>query len=203
MRSGPFSHPGQTIMEVMIAVFIMSLALVAILSLVTYTVYGQQVSEQQIIAQQLAREGIEVARNFRDSAWLAGVPMSDPLYPFSNLPTNLGEVDFNPATNVWNPEICSGFCFWNPPNFPTLFRLYANGGVYREESSGGVGTPFARRLQLHHLCRAADGSESVVTSGACAADSERVGTRVTASVAWVDRTQLRQVMLSENFYAWR
>lgn len=189
-------------MEVMVAVFILTLALTAILSLVTYTVTGQQASEQQIIAQQLAREGIEVARNFRDSDALEGVPSSDSAYRLYTSPIDTMEVQFTPGSSAWSRGSCSG-CPWSPPAFPTGYRLWFKNGAYQESSAAAQPTPYARRLELAHICRDAGGVEAIITSGSCAASSPRVGTRVTSRVAYSERAQLREVVLYDYLYEWK
>ncbi len=187
-------------MEVMVAVFILSMVLTAILSLVTYTVTGQQASEQSIIAQQLAREGIEVARNFRDSDALMG-QQSSQLYSTTTASGSV-ELKFNPTVNNWDRENCS-FCFWLPPAFPGSYQLFLNGGVYRESGTAVEGTSYARRLEFHHICRDAAGVEAVATSGTCAVGSSRIGTRVIAHVVWKDHAQLREVVLYDYLYDWK
>ena len=61
-----------TLMEVVIAVSIISLGLVGILSIVQRSLSLQPIIKNKIIAINLAQEGIEIVRNIRDSNWLSG-----------------------------------------------------------------------------------------------------------------------------------
>jgi len=61
---------GQTLIETITAVTIISMSLVAILSLGTISIYYGTQSKEEVIASNLAREGIEIVRTIRDSNWL-------------------------------------------------------------------------------------------------------------------------------------
>ncbi len=189
---------GETIMEVMVAVFILSMVLTAILSLITYTTTGQQASEQGIIAQQLAREGIEVARNLRDSDFLAGVATSNSL---KTSVKNFLTARFTPDTNSW-VVVNFGFCLnWN---FCPLWIDPASGSY--QHDLVGSSTPFYRYLITDHICRdPSNGTESLVTveNTTCGAPLARVGTRVTSEVRWTDRGATKSVKLYDYLYDWK
>jgi hypothetical protein len=70
---------GQTLAETLLATFILTTSLVAGLSLAIYAISASNTSKNQILATNLAREGIEVIRMMRDSNWLAAEP--DPPTP--------------------------------------------------------------------------------------------------------------------------
>ena len=61
---------GFTILEVMTAIFILTVGVGAALSLMNQTLATGSVIEQRLIASYLAQEGIEIVRNIRDSTWL-------------------------------------------------------------------------------------------------------------------------------------
>lgn len=62
---------GFTLIEVITILFIVSLALVGILSLVVQSLNSQSYNKNNLIAYQLAQEGIELIRHVRDSNWRA------------------------------------------------------------------------------------------------------------------------------------
>lgn len=64
---------GVTIVEVLIAVYIIVWGLVGVLSLVVQNLQVGYVNKNTLIASQLAQEGLEVIRNKRDKNWLSGV----------------------------------------------------------------------------------------------------------------------------------
>lgn len=63
---------GQTLVEVIIAVGILLAGIVGLITLSFASLSADQISSRKIVAMNLAREGIEVLRNVRDSNWLAG-----------------------------------------------------------------------------------------------------------------------------------
>jgi len=68
----PNSSPGQSLIETIGAIFILTMALSTALGVAVYALSRSGISQQEIIATNLAREGIDVVRMMRDSNWLAG-----------------------------------------------------------------------------------------------------------------------------------
>ncbi len=62
---------GFTLIEVITIFFIVTMALVGILALIVQSLSSQTYNKNNLVAYQLAQEGIELIRNFRDSSWLA------------------------------------------------------------------------------------------------------------------------------------
>jgi len=63
---------GQSLIETIIAIFILTTALTASLGVALYAFSASTSSQNEIVAVSLAREGAEVVRVMRDSNWLAG-----------------------------------------------------------------------------------------------------------------------------------
>ncbi|OGE87571.1 MAG: hypothetical protein A3J07_05025 [Candidatus Doudnabacteria bacterium RIFCSPLOWO2_02_FULL_49_13] len=63
---------GQSLIETIIAIFVLTTALTTGLSLAIYAFSSSSLTQNEIVAANLAREGIEVVRMMRDSNWLAG-----------------------------------------------------------------------------------------------------------------------------------
>lgn len=61
---------GFTVLEVITAIFILTVGVGAALSLMNQTLATGSVVEQRLIASHLAQEGIEIVRNIRDTNWL-------------------------------------------------------------------------------------------------------------------------------------
>ncbi len=68
---------GQTLIETMVAVFILVMGIVAALALANYSLGVTGHIRQETIALGLAREGIEVVKNMRDVNWLQGTLYTD------------------------------------------------------------------------------------------------------------------------------
>ncbi len=61
---------GQTLIETIVAIFILTTALTAGLALTIYIFSNSERSVSEIVATNLAREGVDVVRNMRDTNWL-------------------------------------------------------------------------------------------------------------------------------------
>jgi len=59
-----------TILEVILAIFILTVAVFASFSLIQQTVVGVSLNQSKLIAYYLAQEGVEIVRNIRDTNWL-------------------------------------------------------------------------------------------------------------------------------------
>lgn len=71
------NQTGQTLIETMVAVFILVMGITASLGLANYSLNATSNIRKQIIAMGLAREGIEAVKNMRDTNWLKGSLSSD------------------------------------------------------------------------------------------------------------------------------
>lgn len=74
---------GFSLIEVMTALFIISLGLVGVLSLIVQSIQSQNLNKGLLIAYQLSQEGIELVRHTRDSNWAAGNDWKTNLAPGS------------------------------------------------------------------------------------------------------------------------
>lgn len=72
---------GFSLVEIITILFIVSLGLVGILSLIVQNIQSQSYNKNNLIAYQLAQEGIELIRKVRDSNWKAGFPATTNLSP--------------------------------------------------------------------------------------------------------------------------
>jgi len=64
------SGAGFTLLEMIIAAFVVIIGLVGVFSLITQTTAFVNSSSQRLTAAYLAQEGIEIVRNIRDANWL-------------------------------------------------------------------------------------------------------------------------------------
>lgn len=65
-----FHENGFTLLEVLIAIFLITLGMGAVFVVIQQTVFFTSTSFNKLIASQLAQGGIELVRNIRDSNWL-------------------------------------------------------------------------------------------------------------------------------------
>lgn len=65
-----FEQSGQTLIETLVAAFVLTMGISAALGLAQYSLHATSSIKQRIIAVGLAREGIEAVKNMRDTNWL-------------------------------------------------------------------------------------------------------------------------------------
>lgn len=198
---------GQTLIEVITALAVIAIGLVSVLSLATTNVRNQGIGLSRLIANNLAREGIEVARNIRDTNWLGGEAW------YAGLVGDAGRcaVLNMPQTHAFDFVACpsNGASFMSVP-----YRLIRNAetmthgstiisfDAHRQQGSGvavaGDPTPLYRKVELSPICLVNEEE----TVDPCAID-DAIGMRVTSEVAWKQSGQDHLVRLRENIYNWR
>ena len=189
---------GSTLIDVMIALVVISVGLVGALSLATSNVRNQGIGLSRLIANNSAREGIEIVRNIRDSNWLS----SRAWYEGLSGSTACAVIN-DPRAAALDFVACpSGGDFFTEP-----FRLVKNEettslDVLLQQGTGspltGVPTAFYRTIELKPICLIA-GAEAL---NPCEI-GDAVGMRVTSEVVWQQSGQNRLARLRENIYNWR
>ncbi|RLC38233.1 hypothetical protein DRH27_02760 [Candidatus Falkowbacteria bacterium] len=61
---------GFSILEAVVAFYLITMGMVGLLSLVTFSIKTQYITKNMVTGSQLAQEGIELVRNIRDTNWL-------------------------------------------------------------------------------------------------------------------------------------
>ncbi len=142
---------GQTLIETLVAIFILVTGLVSALSLAVYSFQSSDNSSKQIVGTALARESIEGLRNIRDTNWLKGT-----LSTCSDLGTGQqcysawqgsGEQRLEAGTYAIDYSIGSSNVLLtkNPTSY--VLNYDSNTGLY---SNGGAGVPsnYSRKLVI-------------------------------------------------------
>ncbi len=146
------THKGFTLLEMLFAIIIFSFSLVSLMLIAGKGVIATTTAKDQLVAQYLAEEGAEVARNMRDTnfltmnteGWLAGLDSCtedspcDVVYPESGAPYILPIGERAKESH-----------------------LYENNGYYSNDSSiGGNPSKFSRKIYLEEIT----GHESIIYS---------------------------------------
>lgn len=139
-------QPGFSIIEIVVVIMIVTFGIVGLLSLTIQTIKIQGINKNSLIAAELAQEGIELARNYRDSNW----KLPTPAIPF-----------------LGNGNYVIDYTFAAPPTTPATVadinaagaRLYIDAnGYYRH--TGATATPFRRVITVNN---AAGNASTTVT----------------------------------------
>ncbi len=71
------NQSGQTLIETLVAAFVLTMGITAALGLATYSLNATSNIKQRVIAVGLARDGIEAVKNMRDTNWLKATLSTD------------------------------------------------------------------------------------------------------------------------------
>jgi len=209
MRAFYHTRHGQSLIEAIVALGIISTAISSALSLAVGSLGAEKDSGATITAGNLAREGIEVVRAIRDSNWLAGnawdvglVSGSSGSFDYTAMPiidtTSTGAnwtLDFTPnastdaSAKVYRCTVasCSGML--------GLFRQFPSAPLTGYSASG-----YTRVITLNPICK--DGTLVTNVTG-CLTGNEKIGMRVTAQVTWAFSGRPHTLNVEERLYDWR
>lgn len=72
-------NKGFSLLEVIIAIFVITIGITGAVNLINFGISSATVSKSQIIATNIAQEGMEIVRGVRDSNWIEDVNWNDGL----------------------------------------------------------------------------------------------------------------------------
>jgi len=185
----------------MVALTIIVTAVSSSLSLVQSSLTSSRISGSEVVAANLAREGIEVVRSIRDSNWLRGESFKVGLVngtsknarPFLNTATGFWTMDFTPVT--LNDELS------------TLYILADGTFIHADTPPAGQRASHYRRvITMDHICRDnITGSERIAEGASVCGNSETlVGFAVKSRVSFIGLSGGRRtVSIEERIYDWR
>ncbi len=195
-------------MEIIFVIGLVIIGLLGILAVVISNLIGSDVSKTMIVASNLAREGVEVVRQIRDSNWL-----NCNLSACSNWDEGLGKEDgetdstaiavFN--NNTWTLK-------YKPKKISdSETQIYFNPtqtGIYKQDVTPPDGfkeTLYRRLLTLNEICSEDDGGEIILDNDEiCEAQLKiKIGIRVKSQVNWVERGQHLSLVAEDRIYNWR
>jgi len=167
---------GFSLVEIITVLFVVSLGLVGILSLIIQNIQSQSYNKDNLIAYQLAQEGVELTRKIRDSNWRgARLPFSTILYS-GNAGTTY-YMDYNdPALNVYDSN--------NPD--AAILRQDNNGFYTHDLSASTPSSGFSRLI--------------TITNGQYGQNNS-VNIKVT--VSWSANTRNYHYDLDTSLYNWK
>ncbi|MCX6785803.1 MAG: hypothetical protein NTZ18_03050 [Candidatus Komeilibacteria bacterium] len=188
---------GQTLLEVIIALAVITTGVVSSLSLTSYNLTTVFSSETRLIAANLAREGIEAARQLRDSNWLAGNPWNQGIVDAGKYRLT---VNFDPSANAWTTQsqaVDIGAC--------ANCQLYlAGSGVYSHNAAGNTATAYKRLITLKQICwQDVSGSEVVMAVGQNCGANPLIGYQVESLLAWTEAGRAHQLSVIDRLYDWK
>lgn len=189
---------GQSLVEMIVAIAIIVTGLVGALSLTISNLSGAGEAGTRVIASNLAKEGIDVVRNIRDTNWLKNLAWDEKL-PLGGDFTAIAV--FDPAQNVWHLDFTPA-SISDPA--AKLYRDVNNLYLQNTLSPTGTKTLFSRLLTIDPICLT-DGSPptETITGNLCGVGEEKIGVRVTLEVDWTESGQPRSIILEDKLYNWK
>jgi type II secretory pathway pseudopilin PulG len=79
IKKNPGFRPAFTLVEIVVVLFIISVGLIGILSLIVQNIQSQDYNKNNLIAYQLSQEGMELVRMVRDTNWKNSRPFNESL----------------------------------------------------------------------------------------------------------------------------
>ncbi len=188
---------GQGLIEVIVAIAIIASGLTAALSLTSTATRGSRVSTKQIVAANLAREGVEVVRNIRDSNWLQGNNWLTGLVDGTDYN---GVLRYNQSTDSWSIDFTSNAMGDNTE----LVRNSSGRYLSILDEPNGYKTGFHRFLDMGLICENPTNNNIVVryTGQSCPGGYDNIGLKVISQVDWLEDGQTKTFTIEENLYNW-
>lgn len=185
------SAGGFTLVETMVAITLLATALTGPFVAVQNAVQSSYVARDQLVASQLAQEGMEYIRAIRDNNYFANRTWTDGLNGASR------DACYGPATGAGGP---TGYCVVDPTqgDFHTtsnamtevtgtstaeVLYISAN-GLYNQQSHLGTPSKFKRLVRVYTI----PGSTTEI--------------RVVVQVLWTTGTKAYSVMIVDNLHDW-
>ncbi|MFA5106787.1 MAG: prepilin-type N-terminal cleavage/methylation domain-containing protein [Patescibacteria group bacterium] len=215
------NQAGVTLLEVVVAIFVITVGLISALALIISSITGARTSKYQLAAGNLARQAIEVVRVQRDSNWLEIESGSlDPGLWDQNLSGNgmiyTGIINFqdDPALAdymKWTIFYDSTYNFTdNPVQLKTYFVDHGSWRVYNQYTQanppGLTESGFRLAMSTKPIC-ILNGVESMVENGfSCETTvpaKTKIGIQIKATVKWIESGIERSYEQEEKIYNWK
>ncbi len=192
------NQSGQSLVEMIVALAIILTGLIGALTLTISNLSASGEAGTRVVATNLAREGLDVVRNIRDTNWLKNSPWDDLLYAGTDY---TAIAVFNPAADpAWQLNFAPAAID------ETAAKLYLSvDNLYLQDviPPAGTETLYARLLTLDPICLNLTTKTETVTGSACVGGEEKIGIRVKSEVAWTESGRSHSIVLEDKLYNWR
>jgi len=200
------SQRGFTLLEAIVSIFIVTVGVGGVFTLVNQTIGGTQAVSSKLTATYLAQEGIEVVRNIRDGNLL-------------KIHKGIGGVSWDDGilTNVQRTSPCDFYGDLNSDGLVTsadttiVMQCSGGGGTNCERGDvNGSGLP-VNSLDINLMERYILGVDSTFSVCSSKAKFQRKTTvtsdgsdilKVSVEVSWQERGGSHKVIVQENLYNW-
>lgn len=194
------NQSGFGMIELLVTIIILSIGIFSLMNLMANLVRADQFNTIDMISLNLAREGVEVVRNIRDSNWLAGQNWQAGLAQGNDYTAIL---DYDLTTDSWDFD----FSIDSIDDEKTTLYYDANSNLYIHDTTD-FKTQYKRIITLKPVCLdTASANEKIVRQEGqfCLTTEEKVGIEVHSQVRWQDPSsqKKRDKILVNTIYNWR
>lgn len=192
--------PGQTLVEMLIAAAVISSGLFAAATIVFSNLALSDRIADEVVAVNLAREGVEEAKELRDSNWLAGLPFDDGLHSGR---------DYS-AVPLWDGAAASAniqfdFTAGSLADANAVVHQSSNlatPGFFTQSDPSAPATVWKRLLIFHPICNAG-GTLTYKNDGELCGSDPKIGIRVESHIQWVRKGTTFDRTIYEDLFDWR
>jgi type II secretory pathway pseudopilin PulG len=200
------NRPGQSLIELLAAIAVIQIGLFSVWSLFLANYNSTQESKLRIVGINLAREGIEIVKNQRDSNWLKRA-------------NNLIIKDAEEGKDyfwTWDNELADkeyavsydqGLIELDGSNS----QLILDKSFYSSFNSNGSSTPYSRKISINSICCVDSNPQDYKCDDSQFFDPKaqekicdlRIGINVLSEVSWAIGGHKRTAVIEENLYDWQ
>lgn len=178
---------GFSMVEVMVALVIITVGLLGISSLVIQNIQVESVNKNYVIAAMLAQEGLELTRNIRDKNWVTDYTE---WYWYDNIYRNLTDIEYSIDYTYDIPD-------FTPLDITSEeARLYIKDGFYQHNLSSD---PNARATPFYRIITSTLSDE--INPDGNVDEGEHLD--ITCLVQWENRGKTYKYEAATQFYDWR
>lgn len=191
------SQAGQSLVEAIIGVTILIAGLVTTMALGIMTIRAGQVSQSRTTADNLAREGIEVVRNIRDTNWLKDAARWDAGLCQVDDPT--ASLDLAPATG-WSLNFTTNNIDSDAATVRQVVTPGPNPIYYFTQAIVADSKP-----TIYHRLITLEPSPEVTITNCNSTETSQIPNyyTVTSEVKWNEQGATHSTRLIEQIYNWR
>lgn len=195
-----YSPKGQSLVELIVAIAVIEIGIFSVWSLFLVNFNAEREAESRIVGVNLAREGVEVIKNIRDSNWLKNA---------NNLLVDQAAGGIWP----WDHNLQAGEYAVNydsiAPDESDFSQLYINDDGFYSDIPLGQKSMFTRKVALKDICCndadddfRCDTDDFIVVAaqGSCPL---KIGINVVSTVRWQISGKDRQASVEDNIFNWR
>ncbi|MFH1668288.1 MAG: hypothetical protein ABH884_04700, partial [Candidatus Komeilibacteria bacterium] len=212
------NQSGQGLLELVVAIGVVSVGLFSVWGLFIYNFNGEQEANARILAINLAREGVEVVKNMRDSNWLhiednQGCSYGGVLHSTCRFDSGLvdggGNGDVGIIKELFSEDVYIDYVVTSLDDEAT--NLYVDGnGFYTHDNVGNTPTKYRRIIKMDNVCCDDDNEDLKcndtsfnVQDSLCGAFELKVGIDVESSVRWTFQGKDRELSINHRIFNWK